>query len=401
MIIISKSRQAVPSVLIFLPTRTITMDSVDQREPTQILDNVDVDLVAKVLIQTVFSPFFIFFIPVFYRFQGIEFDSPVFIYSSIYFCVVSSFWLLKWFSRLYRNGGNILLAPKRLDWGEQIVVITGGASGIGELIANTLAVRNVTTIVLDINPIITENYNITYYKCDVSNWEEVEAVSKKIVEEIGHPTVLINNAGVVQGKLLLDLSPEDVKQTFDVNVVSHFWTLKAFLPEMIKRKSGHIVTLSSVLGLVGVAQMSDYSASKAALVNLSESLRYELDKRYNTPSIRTTLVLAGHTMTPLFSKMSLPSSWFHRFFTPSVPPYIIAKTVIAAIDEQESRTIFLPFYTNFVKWVTILPSYIRDLFQWISGADYAMEGFTKVSGKRPDERGELDSVAGSSHSKAE
>jgi len=77
-----------------------------------------------------------------------------------------------------------------------------GASGIGELLANTLAVRNVNVVVLDVNPIVTENcksfwiefadisqrhyvkVNITYYKCDVSKWEEVEAVSKKIIEEV-------------------------------------------------------------------------------------------------------------------------------------------------------------------------------------------------------------------------
>lgn len=361
------------------------MASVDQGVPSQVFDNFDVDLVVKVLIHTVFSPFFIFFIPVFYRFQGLEFDSPVFIYSAIYFTIVSVFWGLKWISRLYRNGSNLFFAPERFDWGEQIVVITGGASGIGELIANTLAVRSVTTVVLDVNPIVTENYNITYYKCDVSKWEEVEAVAKQIVEEVGHPTILINNAGVVQGKCLVDLDPEDVKQTFNTNVLSSFWTLKAFLPEMIKRGTGHIVTMSSVLGLVGVAQMTDYSASKAALVNLSESLRYELDKRHKTPKIRTTLVLAGHTMTPMFSRMSLPSSSFYKFFTPSLPAYAVAKAVIAAIDEQESRTIFLPFYTHFVRWVTILPSYLRDLFQWMSGADYAMEGFVKMSGRRPEE----------------
>ncbi|PAV21151.1 retinal short-chain dehydrogenase reductase [Pyrrhoderma noxium] len=315
----------------------------DSGRPSKVFDNFDFDLVVKVAIQTIFSPFFIFFIPVFYRFQGLELDHPVFLYSGIYFVLVSTFWGLKWISRLYRNGGNLFFAPPRLDWGEQIVVITGGSSGIGELIANTLAVRNVTTIVLDVNPIQTENYNITYYKCDVSKWEEMEAVSKQIVEEIGHPTILINNAGVAQGKLILDLKPEDVKQTFDVNVLAHFWALKAFLPEMIKQKTGHIITVSSVLGLVGVAQMADYCASKAALVNLSESLRYELDKRYKTPNIRTTLVLPGHTMTPLFSRMSLPTSWFHQFFTPSLPPYAVAKAVIAAIDEQESLTFVICF----------------------------------------------------------
>ncbi|TDL29814.1 retinal short-chain dehydrogenase/reductase [Rickenella mellea] len=356
-----------------------------REEPAPIYDSFDIDLLNKVLVQTAFSPFFLFFIPVFFKMQGEDWDSRSVIYGFVYFAAVATFWLLKWFSQVYRNGWSLLFAPPRFDWGEQIVVVTGGSSGIGELIANTLAVRNVTVIVLDVNPIITENYNITYYKCDVSNWDEVHAVSQKIVEEIGHPTVLINNAGVVQGKLLLDLSPEDVKQTFDVNVLAHFWTLKAFLPEMIKQKVGHIVTVSSVMGLVGAAQLTDYAASKAALVSLNDSLRYELDKRYNAPKIRTTLLLPGYIMTPLFSRVTLPSSWFHRFFAPALQPVAVAKAVIAALDEQESRTIFLPFYTNFVRWTALLPSYLRDYFQWLSGADFAMEGFVKVSGRRADE----------------
>jgi len=95
---------------------------------------------------------------------------------------------------LYRNQGNLLFRPPRYDWGEQVVVITGGASGIGELLANTLAVRSVTVVVLDVKPFISENDNIQYYKCDVSKWEEVEAVAKTIVEEVrcGRSLLLYN-----------------------------------------------------------------------------------------------------------------------------------------------------------------------------------------------------------------
>jgi hypothetical protein len=83
---------------------------------------------------------------------------------------------VKWYSKLFRNQGSLLFAPPRFDWGEQIIVVTGGmrplqefgksshmptfttgASGVGELLANTLAVRNVTVVVLDVNPIVTEN----------------------------------------------------------------------------------------------------------------------------------------------------------------------------------------------------------------------------------------------------
>ncbi|KAN0097551.1 hypothetical protein V8E55_001997 [Tylopilus felleus] len=357
----------------------------DHEDMIPMYDNVDLDMVIKVLQQTAFSPFFTVFIPVFYFFHARGVLTPAVVNSACYCAVVCAFWLLRWLSTLYRNQRNLLFAPEPLDWSDQIVLITGGSSGIGELLANTLAVRNVNVVVLDIKPIQTENYNITYYQCDVSKWEEVEAVSKKVIEEVGHPTMLVNNAGVVQGKLILDLRPEDVYQTFGVNTFAHFWTLKAFLPKMIERNSGHIVTLASVMGLVGSAQMSDYSASKAALLNMHESLRYELDNRYDSPGVRTTIVCPGHVRTPLFSTATFPDNAFFRFFAPSLAPVTVIKAIITALDAQESRSIYLPFYTYSALVMKLLPSFIRDLAQKLTNADFVMKDFTKVTAIRPDE----------------
>jgi len=361
------------------------MEDPEQYEAGPIFDALDVDLVVKVLCHTAFGPYFTALIPVFYFFHGARWPDAILVITLGYSIAVSAFWFLKWYSRLYRNQGSLLFAPPRFDWGDQIVVVTGGASGIGELIANTLAVRNVTVVVLDVNPIVTENYNITYYKCDVSKWEEVEAVAKQIVDELGHPTVLINNAGVVQGKRLLDLKPEDIQQTFNVNTLAHFWTLKAFLPEMIKQNAGHIINVSSIAGMVGMARMTDYCASKAALASLHESLRYELDHQYHTPGVRTTLLVPGHILTPLFSTVNLSQSALFKFFVPSLQPITIAKAVIQAMDEQHSQVIYLPFYANFVPYLRVLPSYLRDFAQWLSGSDYAMNDFVKISGRRPEE----------------
>ncbi|KAL0580072.1 hypothetical protein V5O48_001931 [Marasmius crinis-equi] len=362
-------------------------------DPTPIFDSLDIDLVIKVMSNTVFSPFFIFFIPVFYFFQGSKLTDPIILASAAYYVLLCVIWSVKWTSRLWRNQGSLLFAPPRFDWGEQVVVITGGSSGVGELLANTLAVRNVTVAVLDIKPIVTENCkslsalhdNINYYKCDVSNWEEVEAAKNKIVEELGHPTVLINNAGVVQGKLITDLTPQDLKQTFGVNTISHFLTLKAFLPEMIKNNSGHVVTVSSCMGISGTAQMTDYCASKAALNLMHECLRYELDKLHKAPSVRTTLVCPGHIDTPLFSKMNYPRTPFHKFIMPTIAPIAVVKAIIQALDDQHSQTIYLPFYVNSMPYLQHLPSYFRDFVQWMSQGDYAMQGFQKVSGRREDE----------------
>jgi short-subunit dehydrogenase len=347
-----------------------------------VMDSFDVDLVVKVLAHTLFSPFFIFMVPTFYFFQGNPLNHPAIVYSAAYGVALCLFWGLKWLSELWRNQGSLFFGPGRFQWGDQIVVVTGGSSGIGELLANTLAVRNVPVVVLDKERIISENHNIIYYKCDVSKWEEVEAVAKKISEEIGDPTVLVNNAGVVQGKLVLDLTPKQIQETFNVNTLAHFWTLKAFLPAMIKNNAGHIITVSSIMGIASSAQMTDYCASKAALVSLHESLRYELDKRYLAPRVRTTLVMPGHTHTRMFSTAKLPGSSLFKFFAPSLPPVTVVKAIIAALDNQHSTTIWLPFYTNFVGIVRVMPSYVRDAFQWISGADYAMAEFEKGEKKQ-------------------
>ncbi|KAF5363473.1 hypothetical protein D9756_000173 [Leucocoprinus leucothites] len=338
-----------------------------QQEPSLVFDNFDIDLVVKVLSHTAFSPFFTFFIPVFFFFQGEKINSPSVVYAAAHCAAVSIFWFVKWISLLYRNQGNLLFAPKALDWDEQIVVITGGSSGIGELLANTLAVRNVTVVVLDVKPIQTENYNITYYKCDVSQWSEVEAVAKRIKEELGEPTILVNNAGVIQGKLILDLNEKDIQQTFGVNTLAHWWTIKAFLPDMLKKKSGHIVTVASVMGIVGAPRMSDYNASKAAVISLNDTLRDELNNHYKAPGIRTTV------------------NGLYQFFFPSVQPIDVVKPIIAALDWQQSQTIMVPFYTHLVPYLRLVPSFVYDFVQYVTSATHAMSHFTKVSGRREDE----------------
>ncbi|TFK55572.1 NAD(P)-binding protein [Heliocybe sulcata] len=363
-------------------------------ETSPVWDTLTIDLVVKILSHTLFGPFFLTFIPIFYWSLGYSPTGSIIVSSTAYCAVVALFWFVKWYSRLYANQASLFFAPPPMDWSEELVVITGGASGVGELIANTLAVKNVTVVVLDMKPIATDNYNIAYYKCDVSKWEEVEAVSKKVIEELGHPTILINNAGVVQGKLILDLSPEDIKQTFDTNVLAHFWTLKAFLPGMITAKRGHIVTVSSVMAQVGCAQMSDYSASKAALQSLHASLRSELDTHYATPQIRTTLLTLGHIHTPLFSTTRLPPPesplarlpFLYHFLFPSLHPVDVAKAVIRTLDEQHSMVVKLPFYVHFVGGAAeVLPSFGWAACKWVTGADWAMRGFVKVSGRREEE----------------
>lgn len=112
---------------------------------------------------------------------------------------------------------------------------------------------------------------------------------------------------------------------------------------------------------------------------MNESLRYELDNMYvrrfaimrypdlahsyNTPGIRTSIVCPGHILTPLFSSIELPSNPIFKFVAPSIAPVTVVKSIITALDAQQSRTIYLPFYTNLTPALRMVPSYVRDLAQ--------------------------------------
>lgn len=314
-------------------------------------------------------------------------QSTPFVLSAAYFLLTISLALLSWSSALHTNKPwrttsllSGLFGGPVLNWEDQIVVVTGGSGGIGRVIAETMAVMRVTVVVIDVVDFGEELDDVHYYKCDLSDSTEIEAVAKKIQSEVGHPTILINNAGVVQGKLLLDLSYAELKQTFDVNVLAQFATIKAFLPNMLKNRRGHIVTVSSVFGMQGVAQLSDYCASKHALLGMHESLKYELKYRYNDPPVRLSLLLPAQVQTPLFASLSPPTPLV-SFLAPLVTPIDIAKAVIAALDTDQSREICLPVFVGVVWALRGLPSWARDGIVWISGANDAMRTFVKAEKK--------------------
>lgn len=123
-----------------------------------------------------------------------------------------------------------------------------------------------------------ENSKIHFYNCDVSKLESVQKLSKVIEKDIGNVTILINNAGIVHGKKFLETSEEDNRKILDSNTFAHFWTTKTFLPNMISKNQGHLVTISSVAGISGGSDLADYCASKFAVYGFHESIRLDLKK---------------------------------------------------------------------------------------------------------------------------
>ena len=163
-----------------------------------------------------------------------------------------------------------LATPKDLT--DKVVVITGGGAGLGFLIAEKLLNKGAILIIWDVNKTAINDINTKYNGnpkiiakfVDVTSKKSVDIEAKAVLTKYGKCDMLINNAGVVAGRPLLQLTERDIRRTFEVNIISHFWTLKAFLPDMIKRKSGHIVNIISTSAFCPVSHLTDYATTKAA-----------------------------------------------------------------------------------------------------------------------------------------
>lgn len=193
------------------------------------------------------------------------------------------------------------------DWDKEIVVVTGGSSGIGKELVDGFSRRGVTVVSLDIkppSPVDAAMNNVSnttkdasevdtsstshHYHIDVSSCEALHDVGQRIRNDLGgNPTVLINNAGLAVGIPLLHSDEQTVRAVFDVNMLSHFWTVFEFLPAMIERDHGHIVSVGSVASYVTLASNIEYSCTKAGVLAFHEGLGQELKHRYGARSVLT------------------------------------------------------------------------------------------------------------------
>lgn len=149
---------------------------------------------------------------------------------------------------------------------------------------------------------------------------------------MGNPTVLINNAGVARGKTILDTTERDLNLTFKVNAFAHFYLAQQFLPYMVERNHGMIVTVASLAGYIAAPSMVDYAASKSAAIAFHEGLAAELVTHYKAPRVRTVLMCQNYTRTKLFE----------GFDSKALFPETVAEEVVKAVFAGKSKHIILP-----------------------------------------------------------
>lgn len=114
------------------------------------------------------------------------------------------------------------------------------------------------------------------FTCDVTDRDQVLEVANRIRLQVGHVSVIVNNAGIMPSRPLWEQKHQEIRKVFDVNVMAHFWIFEAFLPQMIEKNRGHLVSISSVAGLIGAANLVPYCASKFAVRGMMEALFEEL-----------------------------------------------------------------------------------------------------------------------------
>lgn len=192
-------------------------------------------------------------------------------------------------------------------WYNKVVLVTGGSSGIGlaaaKILANMgahvwLSARRKELLESALEQVnaarLEQTQNCGYVSADLSDASQAEKVIREVTSSAGVPDVLFNSAGITQPGYIQNLSIDIFERLMDVNYFGTVYVTKAILPDMLKRRSGHIINISSMAGYLGVFGYSAYGASKYAVTGFSEVMRAELKPQ----GIRVSVAFPPDTDTP-------------------------------------------------------------------------------------------------------
>lgn len=261
----------------------------------------------------------------------------------------------------------------------QTVLITGAGSGLGRLMSIQFAKLGCTLVLLDVNERGNEETasqvrefgaTVHAFTCDLSKREDIYRVAEQAKSDVGDVDILINNAGIVTGKKFLECPDSLIIKTMDVNINAHFWTVKSFLPAMLRRNKGHIVTVSSAAGHFGANSLADYCASKFAAYGFDESIRVEISALKKT-GVHTTVVCPYYINTGMFEGAKTRFPTLLPFLEPD---YVVDKIVDAVLTNQAVLCIPRFVYTmSFLKG--IIPTKALLLTAQFLGFSASMDDF--------------------------
>jgi NADP-dependent 3-hydroxy acid dehydrogenase YdfG len=189
-----------------------------------------------------------------------------------------------------------------MDWKNKVVLLTGASSGIGEALAIALAKRGAILGLVARRAEMLEDLArrcggiARALPCDVTDAAAIQRAADALTSEFGHIDILIANAGIGgNNPETRDLQPEAVKKVIDINLLGAVNAVHAVLPQMLERRSGQLVAISSLAGIRGLPKSAAYSASKAGMTTFFESVRLDVQHK----GVAVTIIQPGFIKTPL------------------------------------------------------------------------------------------------------
>ena len=189
-------------------------------------------------------------------------------------------------------------------------IVTGGSRGIGAAICKRFAEQGANIALLyagntqkagETKAALQEmGVKAEAYQCNVADAEQVAAVCKQIIKDFGGADILVNNAGITKDKLVPMMKVPDFDSVVDTNLKGAFYMIKQLYPVFMKQKSGKIINISSISGLIGNPGQANYSASKAGLIGLTKSIAKELASR----NVNCNAIAPGFVATDMTENLS-------------------------------------------------------------------------------------------------
>jgi len=252
-----------------------------------------------------------------------------------------------------------------MNYTNKVVVVTGASSGIGEESAAEFARRRSSVVLVsrrkekldDVAKKLTKyGSEILACTCDVSQKQQVEQMSKTVLDKFGRIDILVNNAGFAIYGSVLDLKIEEIESQMATNYLGMVYCTKAFLPKMLEQRSGHIVNVASVAGSFGLPGIASYCASKFAMLGFSEGLYHEL----KGTGVGVTVVSPITVRTDFFDHPSFNS--IPRYSPVSISSKTAAKAVVRASSSPRLEIIVPPLVRIAVWAKHTFPYLINPIF---------------------------------------
>ncbi|CAI5450361.1 unnamed protein product [Caenorhabditis angaria] len=270
------------------------------------------------------------------------------------------------------------ILPRKSVHGQR-VLITGAGSGIGRKMAVEFAKLGAEVVLWDVNEAgnletlktVEDVGGKAYaYTVDLSSFQKINETSKKVREEVGDIDILINNAGIVTGKKIFDCPDELMEKTMAVNCNANFYTAKNFLPAMLDKNHGHVVTIASMAGKTGCVGLVDYCASKHGAIGFHDSLTMEIlsQKKFN---VKTTVVCPFFINTGMFDGVQTKSP---LLFPILEPDYVVECILEAILTNRPMLCMPRACYT-ILALIGLLPIEVQILLADFFGSNETMNEF--------------------------